>query len=197
MIMGMTKRRIDEDDRSPSEARFEELYDRYHGHLRAYCRRRVAADRVDDLVAETFLTAWRRIADVPEGDAALLWLYRVTYRNVGHQWRGQGRRRRLDERLAVVPEPPTSTPEDAAVLDEEVRLVLEAASRLKERDAEILRLLSWEHLSRDEIAEVLDLSRDAVNQRVHRARANLTKEFHRLERRQPDRTPAAPKGGTP
>jgi len=193
----MTALRTDEEDRSSSEARFETLYERYHGHVRAYCRRRVVPDRVDDVVAETFLTAWKRIADVPEDGAALLWLYRVAYRNVGHQWRGQSRRRRLDERLAVVPEPPTATPEDAAVLDDEIHLVLEAAANLNERDAEILRLLSWEHLSREEIAEVLDLNRAAVNQRIHRARANLTKEFRRLERRRPDRTPAAPKGGTP
>ena len=66
---------------------------------------------------------------------------------------------------------------------------------LNDRDAEILRLLSWEHLLRAEIAEVLEIAPNAVNQRVHRARTNLTKEFNRLERRDPDRTPAAKKGG--
>lgn len=190
----MSATQYDEGDELSAAVRFDRLYRRYHASVNAYCRRRVAADRVDDVVAETFLTAWRRIDDVPDGDAALMWLYRVAYRTVGHQWRSTSRRRRLDERLAVIPEPPNETPDDSAVHSDEVRRVLEAAAHLSDRDAEILRLASWEHLSRAEIAEVLDIDPNAVSQRLHRARANLAKQFARLEHR--DRTPAAQKGGT-
>ena len=77
----------------------------------------------------------------------------------------------------------------------ELRRVLEASARLNDRDAEILRLVSWEALSRDEIAAVLDLAPNAVSQRLNRARTNLTKEYNRLERRS-DRSPATRKGGT-
>ena len=83
-----------------------------------------------------------------------------------------------------------------------MRRVLQASARLNEGDAEILRLVAWEHLSRDAIAEVLGINPNAVSQRIHRARANLTKEYVRLERRR-DHTPvsrnspAARKGGTP
>lgn len=73
--------------------------------------------------------------------------------------------------------------------------MLEASARLNDRDAEILRLVSWEALSRDEIAAVLDLAPNAVSQRLNRARTNLTKEYNRLERRS-DRSPATRKGGT-
>jgi RNA polymerase sigma-70 factor (ECF subfamily) len=195
--MALRSVRIEEDSSFSDEVRFERLYDRYHANVVAYCRRRVAADRVEDLVAETFLVAWRSIDQVPIGDAGLPWLYRVAYRAVGHQWRGVSRRNRLTLKLAVVPDPPTTTPEDALLHNEEIRRVLEAAALLNDRDSEILRLLSWEHLSRAEIAEVLDLAPNAVSQRIHRARTNLTKEFNLLERRKPDRTPAAQKGGTP
>ena len=190
----MSAAQYDEGDELSAAVRFDQLYRRYHADVNAYCRRRVAIDRVDDVVAETFLTAWRRIDDVPDGDAALMWLYRVAYRTVGHQWRTTSRRRRLEERLAVIPEPPNETPDDSAVHSDEVRRVLEAAAHLSDRDAEILRLASWEHLSRAEIAEVLDIDPNAVSQRLHRARANLAKHFARLEDR--DRTPAAQKGGT-
>ena len=193
--MTLNARCIEEDGSFSNDVRFERLYDRHHAHVTAYCRRRVSADRVEDLVAETFLVAWRRIDDVPDGEAGLPWLYRVAYRSVGRHWRSTSRRRRLDNKLAALPDPPTLTPEDAAVHGEQTRRVLEAAARLNDRDAEILRLLSWEHLSRAEIAEVLEIAPNAVNQRVHRARTNLTKEFNRLERRHPDRTPAAKKGG--
>jgi RNA polymerase sigma-70 factor (ECF subfamily) len=192
--MSMSATQYDEGHRPPAAARFDRLYRRYHANVSAYCRRRVAADRVDDVVAETFLTAWRRIDDVPEDDAALMWLYRVAYRAVGHHWRSTSRRRRLEEKLALIPEPPVGPPDESAVDADEVRRVLEAAAHLSDRDAEILRLASWEHLSRAEIADVLDIDPNAVSQRLHRARANLTKHFNRLEQR--DRTPAAQKGGT-
>jgi RNA polymerase sigma factor (sigma-70 family) len=193
--MTLNAKCIEEDDSCSNEVRFERLYDRHHARVTAYCRRRVPADQVEDLVAETFMVAWRRIDDVPDGEGGLPWLYRVAYREVGHQWRSGSRRQRLHNKLVAVPALASPTPEDSAVDVEQTRRVLAAASRLNHRDAEVLRLLSWEHLSRAEIAEVLDIEPNAVNQRVHRARTNLTKEFNRLERRHPDRTPAAKKGG--
>jgi RNA polymerase sigma-70 factor (ECF subfamily) len=59
------------------EVRFARLYERCEGALRNYCRRRVAAEAVDDVVADAFLTAWRCLDQVPRGDAALLWMYGV------------------------------------------------------------------------------------------------------------------------
>lgn len=178
-----------EHDRSSAEVRFDRLYDRYHREVSAYCRRRIGQDQVDDVVAETFLTAWRRIDEVPD-DAALSWLYHVAYRIVGHQWRSAARRRRLGERLTSIRRSPTSTPEDDALGNDEVRQVLEAAARLNDGDAEILRLVSWERLTNVEIATVLDIAPNAVNQRLHRARKSLTKEFNRLNGRRTRPTPA-------
>src|SRR5215475_13387892 len=85
--------------RLAEDARFSQLYERCSRPVRDFCRRRLASDLVDDAVAETFLTAWRRLDDVPAGDAALVWLYRVAYRVIGHQWRSTARRRRLEEKL--------------------------------------------------------------------------------------------------
>src|SRR5688572_29510010 len=50
--------------RSAAEARFNQLYARFYSPIRAYCNRRVRADAVDDVTAETFLTMWRRIDTV-------------------------------------------------------------------------------------------------------------------------------------
>ena len=181
---------------SSAPARFESLFDAHFTAVSAYVRRRVAADRVDDVVAETFLTAWRHIGSLPLDEGARWWLYRVAYRIVGQQWRGRSRRSRLEARLAATPRPVPRSPENDTVVADELRRVLEASSHLAEVDAEILRLSCWEGMSRDEIAVVLELTPNAVSQRLHRARANLTKHYDRLARRN-DRTPAAQKGGTP
>ena len=180
---------------SDEDARFTRLYAGNHRLIRDFCRRRVAADLVDDVVAETFLTAWRRVEDVPEGDEALLWLYRVAYRVVGHQWRATMRQRRLEDRLRTVPLLPPSAADESVTESEDRLRVLDAASRLGDTDAEVLRLSAWEQLSVIDIATVLDVAPNAVKQRLHRARRKLAREYRRLE----SRTPQAPdpaKGGT-
>lgn len=55
------------------------------------CRRRTSADTVDDVVADTYLTVWRKIDQVPAGDGCLPWLYGVAYRVLSHQYRGSFR----------------------------------------------------------------------------------------------------------
>ena len=62
--------------------------------------------------------------------------------------------------------------------------MLEAAARLSEKDAEVLRLVAWEQLSPAAVAAVLDIEPNAVKQRLHRARRNLAREYRRLESRQ-------------
>ena len=95
---------------------FAELYRRHHRAVRDFCRRRVAGDGVDDAVAEGFLMAWRRFHDVPARDeAALVWLYGVAYRVIGHQWRSTARRRRLDGRLRSVVHRPASGADEAVI----------------------------------------------------------------------------------
>lgn len=177
------------------DARFVELYERYYRRIYGYCRRRTTADRVDDAVADTFLTAWRKIQDVPAGSEALPWLYSVAYRVLGHQWRSAKRRSRLNSRLRSVGASPVAVPEEYVVLDQESQLILNALSRLKPNDQEVLRLTVWEELQHSEIAAVLGISTDAVKKRASRARRALAKEFERAEKRQVS-SPAAQKGGT-
>lgn len=181
--------------RSREEARFGQLYDRHYAAIRDFCRRRVERDAVDDVVAETFLTAWRRIGEVPTGDLGKLWLYGVAYRMIGNQWRGAARRRRLHDRLRVVDGGAAAVVDDTVVIADQRRLVLEAAARLNERDAEVLRLAAWEQLSTSDIAQVLGIAPNAVKQRLHRAKQHLGREFRALEARTSTTSPVAPEGG--
>ncbi len=58
--------------------RFEAVYAANFGPMLGYVLRRTGSgDDAADVVAETFLTAWRRLDDVPPGDRARLWLYGV------------------------------------------------------------------------------------------------------------------------
>jgi RNA polymerase sigma-70 factor (ECF subfamily) len=61
--------------RELAEARFVELYEDNVRDLLAYAQRRIpVADDAADLVAETFLIAWRRLGEVPRGGEARTYL---------------------------------------------------------------------------------------------------------------------------
>lgn len=163
-------------DDAARHARFTALFDRTYGPLLAYAVRRVT-DPADaaDVVAETFLVAWRRLVDVPDGDAARPWLFGVARRVLANHYRGDRRRLaladRLREQLAEVAPPPE--PVD--------RTLKRAMERLPHDDRELLRLVAWEELARDEIALVLGVPRATVRVRLHRARRRLLAELAALD----------------
>jgi RNA polymerase sigma factor (sigma-70 family) len=162
--------------------------------VHAYCRRRSASDAVDDAVSEVFLTAWRRLDDVPDGDVALVWLYGVAHRVIGNQWRGAARHRRLTTRIRAVVDQPAPGADDSVLDSDACHLVLEAIARLSHTDVEVLLLTAWEHLSVAEIAVVLEIAPNAATQRLHRARRNLGRAYRRLQAQPP--IPEARTGGT-
>lgn len=162
---------------SPDEDRFAALFELHHRGLLAYAVRRVA-DPADaaDIVAETFLVAWRRLDEVPPGDQARPWLFGVARRVIANLRRGERRRLALADRLRhavvdVVPPP-----------GDEVSDIERAVADLGETDQEILRLHAWDELAHDEIALVLGLSRGAVRVRLHRARRRLADRMREMDR---------------
>jgi RNA polymerase sigma-70 factor, ECF subfamily len=181
-------------DSCSEDTQFAELYGRYYRSVQAYCRRRLASDAVDDAVAEVFLTAWRRLREVPYGDSALMWLYGVAHHVISNQWRGAARYRRLKARMRTLADRPAAPADETVVDHDACRIVLDAIARLGRTDVEVLLLRAWENLSVPEIAAVLNIAPNAVAQRLRRARRNLGREYRRLHT-QPISTPQAPTGG--
>jgi RNA polymerase sigma-70 factor (ECF subfamily) len=176
------------------DLRFAQLYDEHYRAIRDFCARRVPGDTVDDAVAETFLTVWRCLDEVPAGEATLVWLYGVAHRVIGHQRRGLARRGRLHDRLRTVEFRTAAAADDGVVDGVESRRILTALARLGHTDADVLRLVTWEELPVAGAAAVLGIEPDAARQRLHRARRNLARQYDRLQSR-PTFSPAAPLGG--
>jgi RNA polymerase sigma-70 factor, ECF subfamily len=82
-----------------SQARFEALYASYNAAVRTYVRRRVDSQDADDVVADVFVTAWRRLRDVPEDP--LPWLLGVARRVIANRWRGATRNAALRDRMML------------------------------------------------------------------------------------------------
>lgn len=138
--------------------------------LSRYALRRAAtATDAEDVVAEVYAIAWRKCQDIPAGDQALLWLYGVARRVLANSRRGGRRWDRLKSKIGgqrvAAPEAPDGFVDRQPVLD--------ALGRLPTRDAEVLRLLTWEQLSQAEAAAALGLSENAVALRASRARKRL------------------------
>lgn len=79
------------------QARFRALFEAHRGAVLAYARRRVGSDTAPDVVADTFLVAWRRLDAVPPD--ALPWLYGVARRIVADDRRAGRRSEPLIHRL--------------------------------------------------------------------------------------------------
>jgi RNA polymerase sigma factor (sigma-70 family) len=172
-----------QDERQRDARRFQSLYDAHYGAVVAYARRRTA-DVVDaqDVVADTFTIVWRRLPEVPEGDAALPWLYGVARRVLANQRRGSQRRADLSARLRGQVTRGADV-EAQVVAGDERRTVLAALARLRPADQEILRLAVWEELPHRDIAGVVGCSESSVAVRLHRARTRLGREIGKEERR--------------
>ena len=164
-----------------SEQRYRRLFDRHYREVFAYCRRRTDAQAAADAATETFLVAWRRLDDVPDGDAAVGWLYGVARRVLANEYRASRRRRGLVNRLRDNQPSGDATPEMVVVRREREERVLAAMARLRPDDQELLRLALWEQVPHSQIAATLGCSTEAVTQRIYRATRRVAKEYERLD----------------
>jgi RNA polymerase sigma-70 factor (ECF subfamily) len=156
-------------------ARFRAVYDaNYHRVLGYLLRRTGRREDAEDVVAETFLTAWRRLEQMPPGSAARPWLYGIARYALANHQRGERRRGRLSGRLHGAIALPSA---HFAEPDNEVARVAAAFARLRADDREVLALVAWEELDPGEIATVLGCSRNAARIRLHRARRRLAREL--------------------
>ncbi|HEX2047309.1 MAG TPA: sigma-70 family RNA polymerase sigma factor [Acidimicrobiales bacterium] len=172
-----------EDGRDDALPRFQEIYEGHYAAVYAYARRRTLVDAdAQDAVAETFTIAWRRVGEMPAGDAARAWLYGVARRVLANQRRGDRRRASLSVRLRGQDAATIEIEGDVLAADDR-RIVLAALGRLREADRELLRLAVWEELPHREIAAVVGCSEGSVAVRLHRARGRLAREIGKEERR--------------
>jgi len=152
------------------EAQLERLHREHAGAVRAFVRRRIGDDDADDVVAEVFVVAWRRLDAVPA--APRTWLLGVARKLLANRFRSAKRQRALFERLAYEAERgPAHTGDDGA--GQEAGALLRGLATLRPGDREVLLLVTWDGLSHAEAADVLGVRTATLTMRVHRARTRL------------------------
>ena len=167
--------------------RFDDLFASFGADVVSYCRwRSRSASDAQDAVADVFMTAWRRLDTLPDGDAARVWLYATARRVIANQRRSARRRAALEERLALEPH---SVSGDEVRLRDEEQLVHDALRRLPPPDREVLLLAEWEGLTPAQIASVLGCLAVTARGRLHRARNRFRAVFEELSAREADGRP--------
>jgi RNA polymerase sigma factor (sigma-70 family) len=151
-----------------SQRLFEALYEQHASAVKGYAMRRIDPARADDVVAEVFLVAWRRLDDIPAEPRP--WLFGVARRVLANERRRAARQDAFLDRL----EPPPSgsaDPADGLMLSD--RPLRDALRNLSETDRDALLLTAWEGLNHRDAARALGVREATFSVRLHRAKRRL------------------------
>lgn len=175
-------------DRGESDARviarsrdepelFAALYDRYADAVHRYAAQRLGPEAAEDLMAETFITAFQRRHTYDLGrDDARPWLFGIATNLMGRHRRAEARRFKA---LARLPEP---VEHEEPVADRAVsragatgvrRELAAALAGLSARHRDVVLLVAWAGLDYEEAAQALGVPVGTVRSRLHRARSRL------------------------
>jgi RNA polymerase sigma-70 factor (ECF subfamily) len=151
---------------------FEILVRRHQGLVRAQLRRLLGDDPAlaDDLAQETFVLAWRKLAQFRGESRFSTWLYRIAYSCFQQYWRSKGLRKRQEMALTgdldEAPGAVTTTPELGVDIDAALR-------RLSSNQQAAVMYCAQFGLSHEEAALVLDMPLGSVKTHVARGKAKL------------------------
>ena len=161
------------------EQTFKTLYRSIYPDLLRFVQRRADRDQAEDVVAEAFLVAWRRLDELPRApEDARAWVFGIARNTLLNERRGRRRREALGVRLAD----PLATPTgdcDADLVASRIDLA-KAWGALPAGHQEVLALAVFEHLQAPQAAAVLDISAVAFRLRLSRARRELRAHLDRL-----------------
>ncbi len=164
------------------EARFRALYADAYADVLRFAQRRVHRSQAEDVTADAFLVAWRRLDDAPiKSDDMRAWLFGIARHCLLNTLRGQGRRDALAVRVAETA-PPARLADglDAAPVAQWIDLAA-AWRRLRETDQEALSLTVFEDLNSAQAAQVLGISPVSYRLRLLRARRALRRQLDLTE----------------
>jgi len=169
---------------SPSDV--TSLFDRYGAELHRYCASRIGPSLAEDIVAETFLIAYRRRDRLPDGPVRA-WLYGIATNVIRHHRRTETRALRLLARTGHDPCVVEDVADRVADRVDASRLTRQAAAalaKLPTRQRDVLLLYAVANLDYDTIARTLGIPLGSVQSALHRARTKV-------------RAALAPEGTTP
>lgn len=159
---------------------FAILYDRHAAMLHRYVARRLGGGVAEDIVADTFLSAFgkRSRFDPTASSDARPWLYGIAANLIGKHTRAEVRMLRAYARTGA---DPVLTQQATTIDDVLSRIDFAAAQRdlaralatLAKGDRDVLLMIAWADLSYSEVAAALGIPVGTVRSRMNRARTRI------------------------
>ena len=157
---------------------FSKLYEYYLPKIYSYLLNRVGDKKTaEDITSETFLKAMKKIDKFKyQGFTFGGWLYKIAHNSLCDYYKKNKAIISLDE-IKNVPE--TKNPDILEKIDNnhQIRQVLQY---LKEDYQQILALKFFENLSNPEIAEILGITVNSLNVKLHRSIEAFRKHYVNL-----------------
>ena len=148
------------------------MFDALAPRVFAYARRHCDAAGAQDVVADTFMVAWRKHAELPP--EPLPWLLVVARNTISSRRRRERRQGALVDSLAGIERlAGPAVGADQSVVERDA--LVGALGELTDLEREALLLVAWDGLTNAQAARVAGCSQRAFEVRLSRARARLTR----------------------
>ncbi|MEU8386006.1 RNA polymerase sigma factor [Streptosporangium sp. NPDC048865] len=159
---------------------FAAVFHRHAPDIKRYVTRRLGADAAEDVVADTFLAAFRqREGYDPAQPSARPWLYGIATNLIRRHKRVEVRQLRVLERTGVDPVtvPFTERSDERLSAGAARRRLAAALARLSASQRDVLLLVTWGGLTYPEAAQAMGIPVGTVRSRVNRARSKVREEL--------------------
>ena len=155
---------------------FEVLVRRYGALMRVYATRVLGSnDETDDVVQESFITAWQQLRTLEDGSAVKSWLMRIVSRKSIDRLRARRSHINIDDTDAPAPE--SHAPHVLAEVESQTEALSRVLAALPEDQRRCWTLRELAENSYGDIAAELDLPLSTVRGLLARARKTLLREM--------------------
>lgn len=161
----------------------QRLYDRFARRVLNFIYRMVnSPEDAEDLTQETFVAVFRKLSTLKKDDRFEAWLFRIARNFVYQKYRARGPNLISVEELDEDGQPVTQIaearkgPEESLEARELEEVVEGAIGSLPEKYREVFVLSAIQHLSYEQIADIVGRSLASVKTDIHRARLAVRRQ---------------------
>jgi len=174
---------------SDSGTEFPKIYDAFRPKILRYLTRLVGEHEAEDLTQEVFIKVSQGLKDFRGASKLSTWIYRIATNAALDKLRGRSLKQievssmdsEKEEEGKYIPLQRKLSSIDQQLIRKEMNACIRNVIKKLPGDYRTVIVLSeLEELGNREIAEILQVSLDAVKIRLHRARAKLKKELENL-----------------
>jgi RNA polymerase sigma-70 factor, ECF subfamily len=149
------------------------LYDEHHAAVYKFACRMLGEHSAWDVVQETFLTLPKALKRWNGQGALRTFIIGIAVNHARHHVRSSARRRRALDKLALEPEPGSTSPERSAEQQRLSSLLLHALDDLSYEHRSVFVLCEVEERTSRDVADILGVPEGTVRTRLFHARQKL------------------------